>query len=441
MNDIPIVSIIGSQNVGKSTIFNRLIKSKKAIIHSTAGVTRDLVSEIVNLNGIYIKLIDSGGFSDEKDETNQLVQKKTIEAIRESDLILFVVESGNCLPIEKEYINIIRKSGKTVYIIMNKSDSPDKDYFINEFYSYGLGKPLPVSAEHNRNIDELKKLISDSFKDNENKNIKSMNKEFPDIKISILGKPNVGKSSLLNKIVNKERSIVSSIAGTTRDIVDEQLIFEEKKILILDTAGIRKKTKVNENLEYYSVNRAIKSIEIADIILLVLDSTFYLSDQDKKIADQIVKNGKGLIIVLNKWDLQEKGKNTFEKIKENLKFKFPILNYVQIIPVSALNGIGIKKILKTSIKIFEELHKKIETHQLNEFIQKVIKNYSPGVKGGYLKIYYGIQKSIAPVEFIFFINKKKLLTDNYEQYLINRMREYFGFSGIPIKVYFRDRKK
>lgn len=441
MKKIPHILIIGRQNVGKSTLFNRLIKIKKAIIDPTPGVTRDLVYGEINWDGHDLKIIDSGGITDEKDETNINVQKKTKEAQSESDLIIFLVEAKNPLPIEEEYIKAIRRSGKKAILVMNKSDSPEKDIYINEYYEYGFGEPIAISSAHNRNIDELMERVIEELKDDffNEENIEIEEKEY-DVKISILGKPNVGKSSLLNKIVEKNRSIVSSIPGTTRDVIDEEFQLDGKKYLLLDTAGIRKKSKVKENIEYYSVNRAIKSISLADVIFLVIDSLENISDQDKKITDQIVKNGKGLIVVLNKWDLQEEKKDTFNIVMEQLLFKFPILKYVPIIKTSAKTGEGIKKLLNLAFVIKNELLKKISTSELNDFINEIIKKYAPSTKGKLLKIYYGTQISTSPVHFMFFINNKHLLSNNYKQYLINKLREYFGYTGVPIKVIFKDKK-
>jgi GTP-binding protein len=441
MNYIPSVLLMGRQNVGKSSLFNRLIKTRKAIIDSTPGVTRDLIYGEIEWMGMKFRIIDSGGICDDRDETNSNVQKKLFDAQKNADLILFVVEAGVELPIEKEYIIAIRKQNKKIILVMNKSDDVKKDVLINEFYNYGLGEPIPVSASHNRNIEILKDRIVSELKNiNKDSNSDFLDME-PEIKLAILGKPNVGKSSLLNKIVRKERSIVSSIPGTTRDIVDDKFYYKNRLFLILDTAGIRRKKNVVEDLEYYSVKRALKSIEIADLIYLVIDSLEDVSDQDKKIADQIVKSNKGLIIVLNKWDLLKNEKISFEEKKDKLLFKFPVIDYAPIIPVSAVTGEGIDKLLKTSIGIYNELTKRIETHRINDFIQEVIKQYSPSSKKGVLKIYYGTQTSIKPVEFVFFINNKDLLHNNYKQYIINKVREKFGYKGIPIRVLFKDKKE
>lgn len=440
MKKLPVISIIGRQNVGKSTLFNRLIKSKKSIIDSTPGVTRDLVFGEMEWEEKLYKLIDSGGISDDEDITNMLVQKKTNEALDKGDLILFVVEASNPVPVEEEYLLLARKSGKKTIIAMNKSDSPEKDVYANEFYKYGLGEPIPISAAHNRNIDVLMEKIEEEIA-KVDLSFDEEKKIDVDLKIAILGKPNVGKSSLLNKIADKERSIVSSIAGTTRDIIDEEIEFAGKKLLMLDTAGIRRKSKVTENVEYYSVNRAIKTITYADVVFLLVDSLEDITDQDKKIFEQIIKNGKGLLLALNKWDLQEDRKGVFEEKLDSVMFKFPILKYVPIIPISAKTGMGVKRILKTALKIKEELHKRIETADLNDFIQKVVKQYAPSSKRGVLRIYYGAQTRTAPVEFVFFINKKSLLSNNYQQYIINRIRDHFGYTGIPIRVIFKDKKQ
>jgi GTPase len=435
----PLVAIIGRPNVGKSTLFNRLIGRRKSIIDPTPGVTRDALYGDVVYEERRIKLIDTGGLSDDEDELNSKVQKRSLEAITDADLVLFLVESQNPLPIELEYIDIVRKSSKKCIIAVNKCDSPEKDDLVNEYYKYGIGEPIPISAAHNRNIDVLMEKIIGNFPADGHHDETPVDEDT--IKIAIVGKPNVGKSSILNKMSGRERSIVSPIAGTTRDVVDEKLEFSGKKFIILDTAGIRRKSKVTENIEYYSVNRAIKTIENADVTLLVIDSLEDISDQDKKITDQIIKNGKGLIVVLNKWDLVEKNPDILREKKDILLFKFPQISFAPIIPVSAISGKGIDNLLKTSITIHRNLHKRIGTSQLNGFIEEITKKYTPTSKKGFIKIYYATQTNTTPVEFVFFINKKRLLTENYQQYIVNRFREKFGFVGVPLKIYFRDKKK
>ncbi len=438
-NKVPIVTIIGRPNVGKSTLFNRLIGKKKAIIDPTPGVTRDFLTEDVIINDKRIKLIDTGGLTDFENEIEKIVQQKTNEAIIEADLIIFLVEYNNSLPIEKEYAKYLREKNKEVILVVNKCDTIDKDNLIFDFYQYGINNIITISATHNRNIDILKEKISNLLKTGEIENFQQQNKNNNNlIKIAIIGKPNVGKSSLLNKITKKERSIVSEIPGTTRDIIDEKFYFNDREFIIIDTAGIRKKTKIKENIEYYSVNRAIKAIEQADVTLLIIDAEENISEQDKKIADQIVKNGKGVIVVFNKWDKQEQSKENFNKKINYFRFKFPMLFYAPIIPASAKTGFGINNIIKKVIFVYNEMNKRIPTSELNKFIEKCIKKYTPSSKEGNLKIYYATQTSNNPVEFVFFINKKKLLTENYKQYIINKFRETFGFEGVPIKIIFRD---
>ncbi|HOJ64374.1 MAG TPA: ribosome biogenesis GTPase Der [Spirochaetota bacterium] len=439
MREIPVVSIIGRPNVGKSTLFNRLIGKKKAIIDPTPGVTRDFIKEDFTIEDKVITLIDTGGLTDSDDPLDLIVQKKTYEAIDNSDLIIFLVEYNTPLPIEKEYAKYLLEKNKRVILAINKCDTIDKDNNIFDFYEYGLNNIITISAAHNRNIELLKEKILNLL-DIEKYNFSKQEKEKdPPIKIAIIGKPNVGKSSLLNKIIGKERSIVSEIPGTTRDIIDEKFIFNNREFIIIDTAGIRKKSKVKDDVEYYSVNRAIKAIEQADVTLLVIDAECNISEQDKKITDQIVKNGKGLIILLNKWDKEEQSKENLNKKMNLLRFKFPLVSYAPIIPTSAKTGFGIVNILKKAIFVYSEMNKKIATSELNKFIEKCIKKYSPSSKDGHIKIYYGTQTSNNPVEFVFFINKKKLLTENYKQYIINKFRETFGFEGVPIKINFRDK--
>jgi GTPase len=439
MNKIPLVAILGRPNVGKSTLFNRLIKQRKAIIDPTPGVTRDIIHGEVEYEDRKFRIVDTGGLTEDGDELNVLVQKKSREAILSADLIVFLVESGNPLPIEIEYIDFIRKSGKKTMIVVNKCDSPEKDVYGNEYFKYGLGAPLSISADHNRNIDILLDKIISLLPENDEISEEILQEE-EKIRIAIVGKPNVGKSSMLNKIIGKELSIVSSIAGTTRDVVDGEFEYKGKKFTILDTAGIRRKSKVSENVEYYSVNRAIKTIENADITILVIDSIEDISDQDKKITDQIIKNGKGLIIAYNKWDLVEKNPNILEEKKDTFRFKFPQVNFAPIVPVSALSGKGLENLLKTSINIYNQLNRRIETSDLNGFIEEITKKYVPTTSKGVIRIYYGTQIKTSPIEFVFFINKKSLMTSSYEQYIINRFREKFGYTGVPLKIFFRAKK-
>lgn len=452
MKKQPVISILGRPNVGKSTLFNRLTKTKKAIIDDTPGVTRDVLKQefLLGENEIPVILQDTGGLTDEGDILNPLVQKKSVEALKTSDLILFMVEAKNVLPIEEEFINMIRKSGKPAIIIMNKSDSLDKDIYIHDFHQYGLGEPLPISAAHNRNIDELLEMIEAKLQlnvDDEDEETEDVTEESDVaaeendslIKIAIVGKPNVGKSSLLNKITQKERSIVSNIPGTTRDIIDESITYKNHEFRFLDTAGIRKKSKVSEDIEYYSVNRSIKAINDADITLLVIDSLEDVSEQDKKITDQIVKNGKGLIVLFNKMDLYDNSEEAIKKRREILEFKFPQISYAPTLAISAVTGKGIGSLLEKILLVKGNLNRKITTSKLNAFIQDVVKRYQPSSKKGVLRISYGVQSSIAPVEFIFFLNNTSLISDNYRQYISNRLREYFHYEGVPIKIIYKEK--
>lgn len=449
MKKQPVISILGRPNVGKSTLFNRLTRTKKAIIDNTPGVTRDILKQefLLGEKQIPVILQDTGGLTDEGDILNPLVQKKSIEALKTSDLILFMVEAKNVLPIEEEFINLVRKSGKPAIIIMNKSDSLDKDIYVHDFHQYGLGEPLPISAVHNRNIDELleeiekklQPLTDESADDTQDADESTDEQNDLLIKIAIVGKPNVGKSSLLNKITRKERSIVSNIPGTTRDIIDESITYKNHEFRFLDTAGIRKKSKVSEDIEYYSVNRSIKAINEADITLLVIDSLEDVSEQDKKITDQIVKNGKGLIVLFNKMDLYDNSDEAIRKRREILDFKFPQIGYAPTLAVSAVTGKGIGSLLEKILLVKGNLNRKITTSKLNAFIQDVVKQYQPSSKKGVLRISYGVQTSVAPVEFIFFLNNVSLIGDNYRRYISNRLREYFHYEGVPIKIIYKEK--
>ncbi len=444
------ISILGRPNVGKSTLFNRLIGNRRAIIDGTPGVTRDVIRAEFTIDEFKITLQDTGGLTDEGDFLNPLIQKKSLEALKQSDIVIFMVEARNILPIEEEFIKLLRKADKDTVIIMNKSDSPDKDIFVHDFHKYGLGEPLPISASHNRNIEELLEILTEKIKKLTVNDIKEevlpaeedvlAAERLKEIKIAIVGKPNVGKSSLLNKITGVDRSIVSNIPGTTRDIIDENLDYKGYKLTFLDTAGIRRKSRVVEDIEYYSVNRSIKAIIEADVTLLVIDSLEDISVQDKKITDQIVKNGKGLIVIYNKIDLfEENFEKSINEKKENFSFNFPQISYAPMIATSALSGKGIHTVLETIINIKKNLNRKLSTSELNNFIQEVIRKYSPSSKQGILRIFYGVQTSISPVEFKFFLNKTSLMNESYKSYMSNKLRQYFKYDGVPIKIVYKNK--
>ncbi len=437
MKKLSSIVIIGRQNVGKSTLFNALAKKRIAIVSPTPGVTRDYIEKEISIEGKKFNLIDTGGITQKGngDEIEYLVSLKTMDIIKKASLLLFVVDKKGVTPIDQEIADIIRKRNKRCIIIVNKVDTPkqtkQKELFA-EFYSLGFDTIVPVSATHRNNFAELfEKILELSPTSN-----KVVTSEEP-IKIAIVGKPNVGKSSILNKILNAERSLVTEVPGTTRDSIDTEITYCGKKIILIDTAGIRRKSRVKEDLEYYSVNRAIKSIKRSDIVLIVLSAPEGISSQDKKIFYLVQEAQKGAIIVINKWDLISKENKSTSIYKNILNQKFPLISHLPLIFTSAKTGLRISKILPLSLQVYENYNKRISTQEFNKFIQNIVNKYSPPQEGGMIKIFYGTQVSTKPPFFVLFTNNPHKIKDNYKRFLINKLREKFQFTGSPIILKFR----
>ncbi|TXJ50568.1 ribosome biogenesis GTPase Der [Brachyspira aalborgi] len=454
------IAILGRPNVGKSTLFNRLVGRRKSIVDSTAGVTRDISVEKIYINGIEFNIFDTGGLLDtSEDILNEKVREKALKtATEESDILLFLVDAHQSHPDDKHFINAIRKSNKPIILVINKVDADSHNQLINEFYSLGIKEMVSVSAEHNKGIDDLKEKILNiykSFNKNEfkekkkiiensenedNKNLEEFIAEKNKINIAIVGKPNAGKSTLLNTLIGKERSIVSNIAGTTRDPIDETFNFNGNEICLIDTAGIRKKKNVNSNIEYYSVNRAIKSIEDSDVCILMLDVFEGLTEQDKTIANLIIERKKGIVIAANKWDIREKG-ITWNDYETYMKETFPVLNYVFYAKVSATKKKDAEKLLSLAIRVAKTRRQKFETHSLTETFVRATREYTISAGGSPFKIFYATQTGINPPAFAIFCNNPHKLNSHYRRYLENRFREIFDFRGTPIILNFRKRGK
>ncbi len=431
---LPKVVVVGRPNVGKSTLFNRFLRERKAITDPTPGVTRDPIESQCIIGNRQVLLIDTGGFKLERDdEFDELVSLKSIEMIGQADLILFLMDVNEITPEDEAFIELLRKYEEKVLVVANKVDTIEKENDIWNIYSYGFTSVIGISAEHNRNIYELEDAIISRL---EFVNIEGrLLPDNPDIKITILGKPNAGKSTLSNALTKSANSIVSEIAGTTRDVVQGRFEYDNYEIQILDTAGIRRKSKVVEDVEYYSVNRAIKSIEDSDIVYLLIDVEEGLTDQDKKIASQIIKHGKGVILVLNKWDLMKELGNDFNAVKDRVQFLFPILSFAPILNISALKKRGFRELLQTTIEIHKELEKRVETNQLNEaLVEWQDFNPPPKVGGKNIKCRYLTQVSVAPLKFVMFVNKATNFPEFYQRYILNQIRKEFGFKNVPITL-------
>ena len=433
----PLVAIVGRPNVGKSTFFNKVVGKKISIVENFPGVTRDRLYADAEWCGRYFTLVDTGGLElKSTDEMWRHIQKQAEIAIETADVIILFTDAKTGLNASDEDVAMkLRKSGKPVVLAVNKLDNydPEKLY---EFYNLGLGEPFGISAEHGSGIgdllDEVVALI-DGFGEKE---------EDDSIKLAVVGKPNAGKSSLCNKLLGFDRTIVSDIAGTTRDAIDTQFIYKEQKFTLIDTAGIRKKKSVEEDLEYYSVLRALGAIRRADVCIMMIDANEGITEQDVKICGYIHEQGKPSIVVMNKWDLVEKDTNTINIFNNDLKEQLKFMDYVLPIYVSAKTGLRTDKILDLAMRVLENANRRISTGQLNDLVLDCVRaNEPPSVNGKRLKIKYVTQLGTTPPSFLFFVNESALMHFSYKRYLENNLRKAYDFSGTPIKLMVREREE
>ena len=435
MNRKPLITIIGKPNVGKSTLFNRIIGEKKSIVSPIEGVTRDRVYGSYDWLGKMYDIIDTGGFVlNENDIMNQNIKIQLDIAKDESDFIVFIVDgkteiTSNDLELAKN----IRKLKKPFQLVVNKVDKKTDDNRNYHYYDLGLGDPIFTSAEHGRNIGDLLDVVAE----NVFHEIKDINEE-KYINLAIAGMPNVGKSSLVNCITNQEKSIVTNIAGTTRDAIDSYITYYNDEFRLIDTAGIRKKSKLLDDIEYYSSVRSFRAIDESDITAVVIDVSKGLSKQDRNIISYIIDKGKGLLIVLNKWDLIEKDNYTLKNIQDDIIASYPMTAHFPMMFISVKNNLRVRDILKNARKVFYERQRSIKTNDLNKFLEKTVYNYPPpSVNGKFLKIKYITQLAQSPPLFALYCNHPQLFTINYKRYFENQLRKTFGFQGSPIRISFR----
>jgi GTP-binding protein len=428
-----IVAIIGRPNVGKSTLFNRLTESRQAIVDSVAGVTRDRHYGKAEWNGREFTVIDTGGYITGSDDVFEVEIRKQVQiAIDEANLLIFVVDSlDGVTRFDKDVAVLVRKSGKKCFLVVNKIDTPDKTPYASEFYSLGLGDVYPLSAASGGGtgelLDDIIKALPNPDDDEEEK--------IP--RIAIVGRPNVGKSSLTNALLGNERNIVTPVAGTTRDAIHTRYNAFGNDFWLIDTAGIRKKAKVHEDLEFYSVMRSIRAIESCDVVMLLIDATLGLEAQDISILDLAVKNHKGVVILVNKWDLIDKDTNTAKKMEEAIREKLMPFKDIPILFVSVHEKQRILKAIEVAIQVYHNRRQIIPTRKLNEFFEPVLEAYPPpALKGKYVKIKYVMQMKGIPM-FIFFCNLPQYVSESYKRYLENKLREHFDFSGVPIEIVMR----
>jgi len=436
-NTMSLVAIVGRPNVGKSTLFNRLVGHRQAIVDETAGTTRDRHYGKTDWNGKEFSIIDTGGYAINTDDIfEDDIRRQVMLAIEEADLILFMVEvKTGITDLDMMMADVLRRSGKKVLVVCNKVDNYDLIYQSHEFYSLGLGDPYCISSMSGSGtgdlMDEILKQLPEDTKAEEEEDLP---------RITIVGRPNVGKSSLTNALLGEERNIVTNIAGTTRDSIHTRYNKYGMDFYLVDTAGMRKKGKEMEDLEFYSVMRSIRAIENSDVCILMLDAQQGLESQDLNIHNLIVRNRKGCVIVVNKWDLIEKESNTMKEWKEFLEKKLAPFNDIPIIFTSVLNKQRILEVLQQAIRVYNSRKRRIPTSELNDFILPVIEDYPPAsTKGKYIRIKYATQLPTPTPQFAFFVNLPQYIKDSYRRYLENKMREQWDFSGVPIQIYFRQK--
>ena len=432
--------LAGRPNVGKSTLFNRLLHKHRAITDPTPGVTRDPVAMDGFIKGMPLTLMDTGGFKLDRraeggreipsDTLDDLVVEKTLGALETADLILLILEAGEFTPEDEEFISLLRPYREKLMAVVNKTEGGRRENESWNILSYGFDRVWMISAEHGDNVGDLEDAIVARL---DFSRVELDGAEERPIRIAIVGKPNTGKSTLSNRLTASAASIVSDIPGTTRDVVEGAFSYRNSAFQVLDTAGIRRKSKVTENIEYYSVNRAIKSMDDADIVFLMIDAREGLSDQDKKIAALADKRGRGIIMVLNKWDLMPDMKNTFAAVRDRIRFLFGQMEYAPIMPVSANDGSGVDALLNTAVRMYAQLNRRTDTGVLNQALGRWLAENPPPVgPQTRFKIKYAVQVSGNPVKFVFFASRPRAVGGAYASYLRNKIRRDLGYSLIPV---------
>ena len=432
----PLVAVVGRPNVGKSTFFNKVVGKRVSIVEDTPGVTRDRIYAEAEWSGVHFALIDTGGIEpDSKDIILSQMREQAEVAMDTSDVILFMTDGKDGVTAsDREVASMLMRTGKQVVLAVNKVDTAKLPEDFYDFYELGLGEPIPISAANMLNLGDLLDRIVESFPEG------AGTEEEDSIKLAMIGKPNVGKSSLINKLLGENRVIVSPIAGTTRDSIDTPFEKDGEKYLLIDTAGIRRKSKVNENIEKFSVIRAVAAIERCDVCLLMIDAQEGITEQDKKIAGIAHEAGKGIVVVVNKWDLIEKETNTMNEFRKHISRELTFMSYAPVVFISVLTGQRVNNVIKMAKYVAENRAMRVPTGRLNNLISDAIMmKQPPSDKGRRLKIYYVTQVGVKPPLFSFKVNSRPLMHFSYARYMENKIREAFGFEGTSIKFVFREK--
>ena len=435
----PIVAVVGRPNVGKSTLFNVLAGQQISIVKDTPGVTRDRIYADVNWLDMQFTLVDTGGIEPESQDLILSQMREQAEmAIATADVIIFLTDVRQGLvDADFKVATMLRKSGKPIVLVVNKVDNFDKFMMDTyEFYNLGLGDPMPISAASRLGLGDMLDEVAKHF---DKEDVEEEEDERP--KIAVVGKPKVGKSSLINKLVGENRVIVSNIAGTTRDAVDTPVMYNGREYVLIDTAGVRRKSKIKEELERYSIIRTVSAVERADVVVLLIDAVEGVTEQDAKIAGIAHERGKGMIIAVNKWDAIEKNDKTIYKFTEEVREKLSFMPYAELIFISAKTGQRLPKLFETIDAVIENCALRVATGVLNEILSEATAmKQPPSDKGKRLRLYYITQVAVKPPTFVIFINDKELTHFSYTRYIENRIREAFGFRGTPVRFIYRERK-
>jgi GTP-binding protein len=433
---LPIVAIVGRPNVGKSTLFNRLTKKRNALVDDIPGVTRDRLYATIEWDDKNLVIVDTGGFDSSKGELSERVKKQVEVAIEEADLVILLFD-GKTGPVlaDEELVILLRHSQKRVLYAVNKIDSPEHEHMSMEFYSLGIDKVFPISSAHGYGIGSLMEQVIGDLPIEE-----QPQEEEGRIKIAIIGRPNVGKSSLINRIIGSDRLIVSELPGTTRDSVDISFERDGKPYLLIDTAGIRRRGRVKEKIEKYSIIKALKAINRCHIAVILLDSIAGIYEQDTRICGYALERGRGMVIAFNKWDLVKNKPSLIKSLEDSIDRKLGFVSFVPTINISALTGERVKKLFTSIDKVWVQYNSHVSTPAINKALENIVKKHPPPFIGGKRpKFYYATQVSIHPPAFIFFVNRPDSIHFSYKRYLINQFKEQFGLNIIPIKIFFRER--
>ena len=435
----PLVAIVGRPNVGKSTLFNRILGQRKAIVEDFPGVTRDRnYAEVTKYDAPFI-LMDTGGFEPASEERLLVQMREQSQlAVEEADVILFVLDGREGLtPSDEEVATMLRRVDKPVLYVVNKVDGPKQEEAMAEFYALGLDELHPVSAEHGLGVGDLVDAVLTHLPP-----AKAPEPETEEVRLAVIGRPNVGKSSLVNRLLGYERVVANPLAGTTRDSVDTPFTYNQKRYVLIDTAGIRRKGKVSQKLEKFSVIQALKAMDRSHVVLVVIDAEEGVTDQDLTVAGYAYEKGRAVILVVNKWDKIEKDNKTLRQYTEKLRMSFKFLPFAPILFVSALTGQRVAKIMGEVEAVSAEFNRQVPTAALNRILEEAVRSHAPPmIQGTRLKFFYMTQTQVRPPTFVVFANKAEGIHFSYERYLQNKLREAFGFEGVPIRLIFRDRER